>query len=147
MAQNKQLDQVVDMMEDWFSKLPSLPNNWKDVLVKVIPWIALIFGVLGVVLSLIGLGLLAFLSPFVFLAGGWGAATGGPIAAILWLVSSVLMLLAYRGLTQRRLSGWNFLFWSEVVSLVSSVVLLSVSGVLGALVGFYLLFQIKSHYK
>lgn len=147
MAQNKQVNQVVDMMEEWFLKLPSLPTNWKEVLVKVTPWIALIFGVLGVVLSLIGLGLLAFLSPFVFLAGGWGAATGGPIAAILWLVSSVLMLLAYKGLTQRKLTGWNFLFWSEVVSLVSSVVLFSVSGVLGTLLGFYILFQIKSYYK
>lgn len=147
MAQKNQVNEIIGMMEEWFSKLPALPTNWREVLVKVTPWIALIFGVLGVVLSLLGLGVLAFLSPFVFMAGGWGAATGGPVAAVLWLASSALMLLAYKGLSQRKLGGWNFLFWSEVVSLVSSVVLFSVTGVLGALVGFYLLFQIKSYYK
>ena len=140
----------IDTLEDFFKKAPAIPANGREVLVKVAPWIALIFGILGVLGALGGLGLLTVFSPLAVFSGASGAASYGTgfIAALVWLVSSVLMLAAYPGTRARKLSGWNLLFWSEVVSLVGS--LLSgaiVSAVVGALIGFYLLFQIKSYFK
>ena len=137
-----------DMMGEWFMKLPSLPKGGRDVLVMVAPWFALIFGILGVLASLGGLGILSVLSPMMLLGAGLSSTTGSLLSVAIALVSSVLMLVAFPGLKSRKMQGWNLLFWSEVVAFVSSLVAFAfVSGVIGALIGFYLLYQIRSNYK
>ena len=146
MAQNS-ANQLIGTLETQFVKLPPLPKTWRDIIVNVTPWIALVFGVLGVLGSLAAFGFTAFFSPLIALGGGIGAATGGIIGSVLAFIASVLMVAAFPGTRARKLSGWNLLFWSEVVSTVASVVAFSISGVVGALIGFYILFQIKSHYK
>ncbi|MGH7245529.1 MAG: hypothetical protein ACREGI_01180 [Candidatus Levyibacteriota bacterium] len=137
----------MSMMENWFMKLPSLPKNAKDAIVSITPWIALVFGVLGVLGGLAGLGVLTAFSPFVMVNGGWGGAAGSIIAAVISLVASVLLLMGFPGTKKRQMKGWKMLFYSQVASVVASVVSFSVAGVLVNLIGFYLLFQIKSYYK
>ena len=146
MAQNS-ANQLVDRMEEQFKKLPPLPANWKDVIVNIVPWLALIFGLIGVFGSLAAVGVLTFLAPAVLLGGGASVASGGIIGAVLALVASVLMVAAFPGTRAKKMSGWNLLFWSETVSVISSVIAFSIAGVIGALIGFYILFQIKSYYK
>jgi hypothetical protein len=142
------MDQYMKMMEEWFAKLPSLPTNVTDVLVKLAPWLAFIFGMLGVLGALAATGVLAVLSPLVMMGGGFGVAVGGVIGGLLALASSVLMLLAFPGLRDRKMAGWKWSFYSELVSIVGSLVALNLIGaVVSALVGFYILFQIKSYYK
>ncbi len=140
-------NQIVNTVEEWYSKLPPLPKSWTDVIVKITPWIALVFGALGVLGSIAAFGVLTVLAPFVAIGGGIGTAANGVIGSLLALVSSGLLLAAFPGTRARKMSGWRFLFWSEVVSLISAVIYFSVGGVTGALIGFYILFQIKSHYK
>ncbi len=135
------------MMEEWFAKLPALPKSATDVLVKITPWVALIFGILGVLGSLAGLGILTALSPIVLLGNGVGGTTTTLVTAVLSLVSSVLLLLAFVGTKALKLQGWKMLFWSQVVSTLSAVLLISLTGVIGAFIGFYLLYQIKRYYK
>ena len=134
-------------MGEQFKKLPPLPANWKDVIVNIVPWLALIFGLIGVFGSLAAVGVLTFLAPAVLLGGGASVASGGIIGAVLALVASVLMVAAFPGTRAKKMSGWNLLFWSETVSVISSVIAFSIAGVIGALIGFYILFQIKSYYK
>lgn len=146
----KTTSDLVGMLEKWFAKAPNLPTNIREVLVKIAPIIAIIFGVLGLIGSLAGLGLLTFLSPFMAMQGAYGVSTysGGFLTALIWLISSVLMLAAFPGLKNRSIKGWNMLFWSEAVSLLSSLIALNIiSAIIGALIGFYILFQIKSYYK
>lgn len=141
------MDEWIKMLGEWFDKLPSLPGNVKEIIVKIAPWIALIFGVIGVLGSLTATGLLTALSPFIALGGGLGAAAGGIIGAVLGLVSSVLMLLAFPGLRDRKMVGWKYSFYGELTSVISSLVAFNLVGaVVGALIGFYFLFQIKSYY-
>lgn len=140
----------IDPMEDFFKKAPDIPTNGKEALVKITPWLALIFGVLGVLGGLAGIGLLTAFSPLAALGGASEVASygGGVVAAWVWLASSVLLLAAYPGTKARKLSGWNLLFWSEVLNIVGSLIAGSiVSAIIGGLIGFYLLFQIKSYYK
>ncbi len=146
MASNGAQD-IIKMMEDWFSKLPALPKNVNEVIVKITPWIAVIFGVLGVLSSIALFGITTVAAPFLAMGGYVGQAGGGMIAAVLALVSSVLMVAAFPGTKSHKMSGWTLLFYSEVVSVVASVVMLSVGGLVGNLIGFYILFQIKSYYK
>ena len=134
-------------LEDWFKKAPALPTDFKEGVVRVAPVLVLIFGIIGVVFGIAGTGFLAFLTPLALLLGvnGYG---GGIIAGLTLLITSALLLASYKGVKSRKLSGWTLLFWSVVVNIVGSVISYSLGGaILGFLVGFYLLFQIKSYYK
>ena len=143
----KSVEDWMAMMEEWFSKLPSIPVNGKQTIVGITPWIALIFGVLGVAGGLAGLGLLTAFSPFMALSNGFGGAAGSLISSALSLAAAVLLLVAFPGTKAHKMQGWKMLFYSEAVSVLASIVIFSVSGVLFSLIGFYLLFQIKSYYK
>lgn len=140
----------VEMVESFFAKAPALPKNIKDLLVKFAPILNLIFGILGVLTGIAGLGILTVFSPFALLGGADVASSygGGFLGALTLIVSSALMLAAYPGIKARKINGWNLLFWSEVVNIAGSIISLQiVSAIISALVGFYILFQIKSYYK
>ncbi len=139
----KQLDKV---LEDFFKQLPPLPANAVDVIFKITPWLALIFGILGVLGAISAFGLFSVLAPFAVVGGvgNWGL---GMVASIGWLVSSVMMLLAFPGLKAGKMGGWNLLFWSEIVNIVTSVIGISIGSIIGAAIALYLLYQIKPKYK
>lgn len=140
-------NQLIEMVEKQYSKLPALPKNWTEVIVKITPWISLIFGILGVLTALAAFGIFTVAAPFMAMGSGVGVASGNIVASVLWFVSSALMLASFPGTRAAKMSGWRLLFYSEVANLASSAVIFSVSGVLGALIVFYILFQIKNHYK
>jgi hypothetical protein len=143
MAENQlKANDLIASLEKFFKQLPALPDNVRGALVNLAPWLALIFGILGVVVGLGALGL----SPLALL-GGIDASFLVLISGVVSIVASVLMLMAYPKLVKRQYKGWELLFWSEVVSTVSAVLSLSLGSVLGVLIGFYLLFQIKNLYK
>jgi hypothetical protein len=138
---------IVSTLEDLFAKVPSLPEQARVILFKITPWLALVFGGLGVLGSLIAIGVMTAIIPLAAMNGSYQAVGGSVIMPILSLISSGLVLAAAPGLFKKKYSGWILLFWSEVVGVVESVIFISIGGVLGALIGFYLLFQIKSYYK
>lgn len=141
MAENKKTGQeIINKLDDLFKKAPKLPPSVQDVLVKIAPILSLVFGVLGIIAGAIGLSSVGLLD-------GIDSSFGILVSSAALIVSSVLMLMAYPHLKVRKYRGWELLFWSEVVGAVSAVVSISIGSVLGILIGFYLLFQIKSHYK
>ena len=137
------------MLAPFFEKFPHLPEKGREAVVNVSPWIALIFGILGIV-SLLGVGGLGLgVSMFAY---GFGMSMFIHLAIA--LLSSVLLLMAYPGLKAKSKKGWNFAFYSEVVSVAGGVVGIAMWGaggiigvVIGALIGFWLLFEIHSYYK
>ena len=148
MAENKtSVNSIIASMEQIYGKLPSLPTNVKDFIVTVTPWLALIFGILGVLGSLSAFGVSVVASPLVAMGGGFNAATGLIVATIIGLVASVLELVAFPGLLHRKKSGWMFLFWVEALGVLSAIISLSGFGVIMALIWFYFLFQIRPYYK
>jgi hypothetical protein len=144
---NQFSNDIVKKLEQWYSPAPSLPQNAKESLVKYTPIIALIFGIIGILVYLAGIATLTAIAPLALVTGVHGFG-GGFFAIIFWLVSSILLFAAYSGTKARKISGWNMLFWSEVVYLIGSFVSLSIfNGIISALIGFYLLYQIKSYYE
>jgi hypothetical protein len=146
MATKKETD-IIAISEGWFKKLPPVSSQARTKIVHIMPWLALIFGILGIVVSVAGLGVLTFLSPLILLGGGVHAAGAGIIGVLLGLVSSVLLLAAYPGLKAHKFKGWKLVYWSQVLGVISSLLSFSIVGILVGLVGIYLLFQIKSAYK
>jgi hypothetical protein len=142
---------IISSLENVFKQAPKLPENVQETLVSIAPWIALIFGILNILVGVgafvgsIGLSALAL----------FGGAQAGIIVFVIGVISVVtgaLMLMAYPKLKTRQYKGWELLFWADMVSAVTFV--LSIFGgsidlgsIIGVLIGLYLLFQIKGHYK
>ncbi len=141
---------VIKTLEKFFAKAPHMPKNVREILVKITPWFAIIFGILGVLGGLYELGALITNNYFPFQFGERDATyyVTGFLAFLWWIGPSVLLIAAYPGLKAGKAKGWNLLFWSETTNVIISVVGLQlVSALIGGLIGFYLLFEIKSYYK
>lgn len=142
MAQTQKND-VVAMLGNYFDKAPALPANVREGLVKVAPWLALIFGILGL---LSGIGALGF-TPLA-MVGGVHTGALFVVSGVLTIIASFWLLMAYPKLAKRQERGWMMLFWVEVLDLLSMLVVFNLVGfIIGGLIGFYLLYQIKSYYK
>lgn len=127
-----------------YSKLPNLGIELRDFIVKILPLLALIGGILMTLASIAEVLGTPFISVFtlgkstliqtLFLTGAIG------------LVQGILMISAFKSLKKKTLKGWKLMFWSQILWIISSLISLSPSVLLG-LVFLYPLFQVKSEYK
>ena len=121
-----------------------LPEPVREFIVQYGPYVMAIFMVLSIpaLLMLLGIGGLAM--PF----GGVGYASGFGLAAIGMIATFVLNALALPGLFARKMTGWTWLFYGELVSIASSFLTGSIiSALIGAVIGLYLLFQVRGKYS
>lgn len=142
----------VTLEEYLVKKAPAIPKEWKEVIVKFGPYLAIIGVVMGVpgVLALLGAG--TVLAPL-GLVGGMMA--GRPFLGFGYLVSVVFLgvmvvleALAIPGLFSRSKKAWTFLYWSALVGIVQNIVTFNIGGiVIGGLISMYFLFQVKEYYK
>jgi hypothetical protein len=84
-------------LEQWFSQAPGLPENAKESLVKYIPVIALIFGIIGILLSLAGIVALTTLTSLALATGR---------AWLWWRIFSSNILARFINITFSGIS-WN----------------------------------------
>lgn len=142
------LGQLEDMLDEYLvKKAPAMPENIKEVLVKFIPWINLIFIILGLPILLALFGLTAFMTPFAMMGGYHGSAFG-IIFQILTLVTIVVEIMALPGLFKRKEQGWRLSFYATLISLVTGIFGGNpVSALISAVISCYILFQIRSYYK
>lgn len=126
-------------------KAPKLPNNIKDVLVSVAPWLTLIMVILSLptLLGVIGLG--GLVAPLAALTGSY---TGWSIGLIILLIVIILEALAVPGLFSKTTQGWKYAYYATLVSGIYSLVNRDIIGLIfGMILSLYILFQIKEYYK
>lgn len=140
----------IDQVNEPFKNLPHLPKGVNEFFVTVTPWFCLI----GAILGLVGGPLIALLGSIATLF------TLNPLTMILTIVSavvtvanSILLFMAFNPLKNRETKGWIYLFWSEILSLVSMLISLFdgrygsiVGSIIGALIGLYFLFELRPFY-
>lgn len=140
---------VVAQFEDAFKSLPHLPKGITEFLVNIAPYLAL----LGAVLSILA-------GPLLGLASVISLLTLNPVvvlltvaAAVITLIQAVLLFLAFSPLQKREMKGWMYMFWVEMLTVVSVVLNIFsgsmsglIGGVLGLIIGFYILFEMKPFY-
>lgn len=142
-----QLEAFLD--EYMIKKAPfAIPAGGKDFIVKVAPYLIIIFAILALPLIFAALGLSAIVAPLAMMGGyGWG------YGAIISLIASVIVLvmevIAVPGLFKRTKGSWRMIFYATIVSFVGSILTISgiISGIIGAIIGWYILFQVKDRYK
>ncbi len=146
---------VLLQLENWLDevlvkKAPVLPDNFKEVLVKVAPW----FIIIGLLLSIpVLIALLGFSSmiPGVTVTGMHGMAGFTSMVIIIPLAilftTLVLQIMALPGLFNRQYRGWQLIFYANLIGLVATVLSFTLGGLLIDVIVFYLLFQIREKYK
>lgn len=160
-----QMHERVSGLEKWldgvYKNVPSLPEGVRKWLANNVWWLALIGGILGL-LSAFGLWqAVQVANNLVYNLGTYSAAYGAQYRPLIWIslvvtvVQSVLLLMAYNGLKAHRKSGWNLLFYTSLLSVVTIIAYLltasyGFSNAIGSLIGmaisFYFLFQIRSYF-
>lgn len=133
-------------------KAPQLPKEWREFLVKIAPYLAILGVIIGVpgVLALLGLG--TFIVPLGTIGG---IVSGKPFLGLGYLVNViflgvmiVLEALAISPLFKRSKTGWNYLYYSTLLGAVQNIIGFNIGGlIIGTLISLYLLFQVKEYYK
>lgn len=143
---NEYLVKLDKLMEEYLvKKAPKLPENGKVALVKFAPWLAVLGVVFGLPAILAVLGLGAVLTPFAVLAGSRSG-----FFWIWWVIMVVqvgLEALSIKPLFAKKMAGWNYMFYAQLLSVVSSLQYFNVGALLFTVLAFYLLYQVKSSYK
>lgn len=121
-----------------------LPKEVKEFLVKFGPWIALVWLLLSLPALLVMLGIGTAFMPF----GGAVYSVGFTYVSVVLLAQLLLLALALPGLFKRKMSAWRLMFYSQLISIVSSLLMGSIFGaIIGGLIGLYILFQIRPLYS
>ena len=143
---NEMVKSIDKFFDDLFlKKAPQLPKSAKDWIVKALPWIALIFGLLAVPGIIAGLGLTAFSAPFWVLTHGRSYVW--LVAFVIGTIQTIMELVAVPHLFKKAKKGWMLLFWASLLGLVGAVVSVALGSLVFTLLGLYFLYQIKASYK
>ena len=142
-----QLEALLD--EYMVKKAPfNLPKEVKEFIAKVSPYLIIILALMAVPAILAAIGISAVFAPVAMLGGyAWGF--GAIISLIASGIAIVMEIVAVPGLFKRTRGSWNLVFYASIVSLVGGI--LSLHGIfgaiIGAIIGWYILFQVKELYK
>jgi len=149
---NLGLKQGVSQLEDTLEvylvkKAPfSIPENLKELIVQFTPYLT-ILGIVGSVLILFG----ALVSPFTGFLGPRYALSYSfnyVLSMVALAVVVVLEAMAVPGLFKRQEKAWRFLFYASLVNAVSGFLGGDWVGmIIGTLLFWYVLFQVKEYYR
>ena len=127
--------------------IPGLPDNAKELLVKLAPWFAVISMIMLLPIILAAFGLSAIALPFSYL-GGLHMGFSYTIGLVFSFGMIVLELMAIPGLFKRQEKAWRLMFYSTLLSLVQQLVNFNLGGlVIAGAISLYILFQVKSKYS
>lgn len=144
------LGQLEETLEVYLvKKAPfSIPENWKELIVQFAPYLT-ILGIIVSVPAVLGLG--ALVSPFTAFLGPRYALSYGfnyVLSMIALAVVIVFEALAIPGLFKREERAWRFLFYASLVNVVSGFFGGDWVGmIVGTLISWYVLFQVKEYYR
>ena len=141
---------IIGFLDYYFvKKAPfQIPAAGREVLVKAGPWIAivLLIATLPVVLHYTGLRSDWWYGPWRY--AEWYYLHGSRVAAVGYIAQFVLIALAVPGLFNRTMSAWSLMLYAQIAGALTAILTgLVVSGLIGALIGFYLLAQVRTLYK
>lgn len=123
-----------------------IPGKLRFLMAKFGHW--LVMGLMVLVLpgQLISLGMRAAMLPFASMAGSDSSLRlAFALAMLLFLI--VILIMALPGLQGRKVVGWQLLMLANAINLVYGLLTGGIVGpILGALIGLYVLFQLRRHY-
>ena len=134
-----------DLEPIFLGKFPPFSESVKEFLVSYGPYFILVLSIIGIfgLLTALGIGGAAL---------GLGAMSPGIgfnfyLSVALGIVTLVIYLMAFSPLKARKRSGWNLLYYALLIGLASNLIQLNLlAAIIGGLIGFWTLFQIREKY-
>lgn len=151
---NGLINQLEALLDEYMvKKAPfALPLGAKEFIVKVSPYLVIIFAILTLPIILAVIGFSAVVAPFAMMGAamggyGYGWGLGAIISLVVAVVSLIVEVIAVPGLFKRTKGGWRLVFYASIISLIGSILSFNViGGVIGAIISWYILFQVKDMY-
>jgi hypothetical protein len=159
----KQLDEL------FVKGAPALPEGGKKWLVKYLPWINLVLGLLTLYTVYVlwhwahtANSLIDYANSLSQAYGGDKIANVDRLDTFVWLglivlaIEAVIYLLAFPATRDRKKSGWDLMFYALLINLVYGVIVVFtdyggigslIGTIIGSGIGLYLLFQIRASYS
>jgi hypothetical protein len=144
---NDSFSQLDTAAEQLRVKLPLAPPGLLNGYMNVVPWVAIVFGVLGILVSLVALVGSTALGPLMVAFGAAGSGLSLILGSLLSLVAAGVDVAGGWMMVQRRATGWWLLSLGYVIGLLSSLVHLSILGLIFWLLLAYLHLQVKPNYR
>ena len=145
------LAQLEAALDDYMvKKAPfALPLGLKEFLAMVSPYLVIIVAILAIPALLVAFGLSTAFAPVAMMSGyGYGFGPSMMIALATTIAVLILEVMAVPGLFKRTHAAWRLLFYVSLVQLVGGILAMNIVGTLiGAIIGWYILFQMKDMYK
>lgn len=143
----KKLDTTLESV--FVTKAPALPDDIQDVIVRYGPYLVIIGVLLGAasIVSMTGLRSLSmqYVGSHEYMRMYEQIS---PLFTLSYALALVFQGLAIPGLLKKTKQGWTYLWYGTLVSIVSNLIQVNVAGlVIGALLGLYVLYQVKKHYS
>ena len=125
-----------------------IPMGGKEFLTMIAPYLVII----GVVLFALSIPALLGIGAMMGGMGLVGGYTSWGFAALISLIAGVITMgleaWAVPGLFKRTRAAWRLVFYATLVSFAGSVLSMNLVGaVIGGVIGWYILFQVKELYK
>ena len=163
------IHKLEDSIQEWLKPLPHLPTDWRKWLADNVWWITIVGIVLSVFSAITVINatirlmeltnkLNSFSNSFLGVNvaqndAGWSFSVIVSIAFL--VVNAIIMAMAVQPLKLKKNKGWDLMFLAYLVGIVSGLVsavlnfqIFSLIGVaVGAVIGAYFLFEIRSHFK
>ena len=136
---------LLNWFEDFYLKLPPLSEENRQYVVKILPYLSIVFGILIVissVLEILGTPVLSALT----LNKTLPAIQILLIVNVLGIAQGIMMFSSVPSLNKRLAKGWRLLFWSQILWVISSLFTFSPSLII-SLILFYPFFQVKRYYQ
>lgn len=149
----EQVRNYVDQFETWLDeymvkKAPfQIPMGGKEFLATIAPYLVIIGAVLLVLAlpALLGLGAIGG-AMGMMMGSGWGFFM--LVSLITNVIVIILELYALSGLFKRTKASWRLIYYATLVSFAGNVLSLNIIGaIVGGIIGWYILFQMKEMYK
>ncbi len=144
---NDSFSQVDGYAEQLRVKLPLAPPGLINGYMNVVPWIAIVFGVLGILISIVALAGSTILGPLMVMFGAAGSGFSLILGSLISLVIAALEVAGGSMMLQRRSTGWWLLALGMIVSLLSSLLHVSAIGLIFWLIIAYLHLSVKPNYN
>lgn len=145
---NQKIAVFIGKLDRFFIKLPHLPKKVRVLINKIIPYLALVFGIIGAIASL----LTGFFMILAIISLDFGILPEIFGSFLIVVFDTLFLLKAFKPLKNGDAVGWIYLFWAEVLEIVNLVTRIInketdiLLGILTILLSFYLLFEIGQFY-
>ena len=144
---NESYSQLDSYAEQLRVKLPVAPPGLLNFYMSWAPWLAIVFGALGILVSLVALVGSTILGPVMIMFGSPGTGLALIAGSVIALASSVLEVVGGWLMLQRKATGWWLLALGLVVSLLTSLFRVSILGLIILLLIAYVHLQVKPNYR